>query len=188
MPTTKISREEAVERIAEEFRRHGYAGTSLSRIAEATGLGRASLYHHFPGGKDQMVREVFRKVGEEVGQILGLLQEPGDPSQRITASMKAVDRFYAGGAKNCLLGAMVLSGGLELFADELGGAFSAWVEALSMAIEDADVPRQIARRRAEDAIARLQGALVVARGMRDPEFFQRMLAELPGELLAESPA
>lgn len=185
MPRTKLSREEAVERIAEEFRRHGYAATSLSRIAAATGLGRASLYHHFPGGKDEMVREVFRKVGEEVGEILALLQGPGDPRERITASVRAVERFYAGGAKNCLLGAMVLSGGSELFADELAAAFAAWVDALSATVEDANVPRRIAVRRAENAVMKLQGALVVTRGMRDPKLFQRMLSELPDELLAE---
>ena len=186
MPRSKISREEAVERIAEEFRRHGYAGTSLSRIAEATGLGRASLYHHFPGGKDEMVRQVFRKVGEEVGEILALLEEPGDPRDRITASMKAVERFYAGGAKNCLLGAMVLSGGSELFADELAAAFAAWIDALSATIRDAGVPARIARRRAEDAVMRLQGALVVTRGMKDTGVFRRLLSELPGQLLEES--
>ncbi len=188
MPRTKISREDAIERIAEEFRRHGYAATSVSRIAEATGLGRASLYHHFPGGKEEMVREVFRKVGEEVGQILGLLRAPGDPRERILASMHAVDRFYGGGAKNCLLGSMVLSGGLDLFADELGGAFGAWVDALRGVLEDAGIPSKVAQRRAEDAVVRLQGALVVTRGTRDPKFFQRMLKELPGNLLEEGGA
>ncbi len=186
MPRTKISREEAVERIAEEFRRHGYAATSLSRIAEATGLGRASLYHHFPGGKDEMVRQVFRKVGEEVGEILALLEAPGDPRDRIIASMRAVERFYAGGAKNCLLGSIVLSGGSELFADELAAAFGAWIDTLSSTVRDAGVPAAIARRRAEDAVMRLQGALVVARGMKDTGLFRRMLAELPDQLLEES--
>ena len=186
MPRAKLSREEAIERIAEEFRRHGYAATSLSRIAEATGLGRASLYHHFPGGKDEMVRQVFRKVGEEVGEILALLEEPGDPRDRVTASMKAVGRFYAGGAKNCLLGAMVLSGGSELFADELAAAFAAWIDALSATIRDAGVPARIARRRAEDAVMRLQGALVVTRGMKDTGVFRRLLSELPDQLLEES--
>jgi len=186
MPRAKFSREEAIERIAEEFRRHGYAATSLSRIAEATGLGRASLYHHFPGGKDEMVREVFRKVGEEVGEILALLQEPGDPRHRIAALMKAVERFYAGGAKNCLLGTMVLSGGSELFADELAGAFTAWIDALSATIKDAGIPARTARRRAEDAVMRLQGALVVTRGMKDTGVFRRLMAELPGQLLEES--
>ncbi len=186
MPRAKLSREQTIERIAEEFRRHGYAATSLSRIAEATGLGRASLYHHFPGGKDEMVREVFRKVGEEVGEILALLQEAGDPRDRIAASMKAVERFYAGGAKNCMLGTMVLSGGSELFADELAGAFAAWIDALSATIRDAGVPTRIARRRAEDAVVRLQGALVVTRGLKDTGVFRRLLSELPDQLLEES--
>ncbi len=186
MPRTKLTRTEAIERIAEEFRRNGYAATSLSRLAEATGLGRASLYHHFPDGKNEMVREVFGMVGDEVGEILRLLVEPGDPRDRITASMQAVERFYAGGAKNCLLGAMVLSGGAGLFADELAGAFKAWVDALSATIEDANLPRREARRRAEDAVMKIQGALVVARGMNDTALFRRMMAELPDALLAET--
>lgn len=185
MPRTKRSRDEAIEQIAEQFRRHGYAATSLSRIAEATGLGRASLYHHFPGGKKEMVQEVFRKVGAEVGEILGQLAGPGDPRDRITASMKAVDRFYAGGDKNCLLGALVLSGGAELFADELAGAFAAWIDTLGATIQDAGVPATVARRRAEDAVMRLQGALVVTRGTQDKGLFRRMLAEMPDELLRD---
>ena len=40
--------------LAEAFREHGYAGASLSVIGEATGLGRGSLYHFFPGGKREM--------------------------------------------------------------------------------------------------------------------------------------
>ena len=100
--------------------------------------------------------------------------------------MKAVGRFYAGGAKNCLLGAMVLSGGSELFADELAAAFAAWIDALSATIRDAGVPTRIARRRAEDAVVRLQGALVVTRGMKDTGLFRRLLSELPNQLLEES--
>ena len=186
MPRTKLSRDEAVERIGEQFRRHGYAATSVSRISEATGLGRASLYHHFPGGKAEMVREVFRQVGTEVGEILGRLAGPGEPRHRIIASMKAVDHFYAGGDKNCLLGAMVLSGGAEPFADELAGAFAAWIDTLSATIQDAGVSAKIARCRAEDAVMKLQGALVVTRGMKDSGLFRRVLAEMPDELLQDS--
>lgn len=41
------------------FRQYGYDGATLSKISEATGLGKASLYHHFPGGKDEMVEVVL---------------------------------------------------------------------------------------------------------------------------------
>jgi len=32
------------------------AGTSFSEVLEATGAPRGSVYHHFPGGKDQLVK------------------------------------------------------------------------------------------------------------------------------------
>ena len=40
--------------LAEVFRAHGYEGASLSLITRATGLGKGSLYHLFPGGKAEM--------------------------------------------------------------------------------------------------------------------------------------
>ena len=41
------------------FQEQGFEGTSLSMIAKATGLKRASLYHHFPNGKEQLVGEML---------------------------------------------------------------------------------------------------------------------------------
>lgn len=46
------------------FRTHGYDGASLSRISEATGLQRASLYHRFPDGKLQMGKAVLEHAIE----------------------------------------------------------------------------------------------------------------------------
>ena len=59
MPAPLIAKDEVLSRLFGVFRTYGYEGATLARISESTGLGRASLYHYFPGGKDEMAREVL---------------------------------------------------------------------------------------------------------------------------------
>lgn len=48
----------AAERL---FAEHGYAGVSMRDIAVALGMRQASLYHHVPGGKEQLFIEVTER-------------------------------------------------------------------------------------------------------------------------------
>jgi TetR/AcrR family transcriptional regulator, lmrAB and yxaGH operons repressor len=41
------------------LRERGYSGTSFSELIESTGAPRGSIYHHFPGGKQQLAREAI---------------------------------------------------------------------------------------------------------------------------------
>ena len=54
MPAALASREVVLERLLATFRDQGYDGASLAELSAATGLGKSSLYHHFPGGKVDM--------------------------------------------------------------------------------------------------------------------------------------
>ena len=187
MPAAKITRDEALTRIAEVFRAHGYDGASLSRLSETTGLGRASLYHHFPGGKEEMAREVFRHLGLEVDRhLLQPLRAEGSPLERIEKHLRGARAFYGRGGKNCLLGAVALGGGSDLFAGELKQSFRTWIDALARVLREAGLPQRTARRRAELAVGQIQGALVVARGLGEPEAFGRILQSLPEQLLEEA--
>jgi TetR/AcrR family transcriptional repressor of nem operon len=56
-PTTKSTRGEAtrqriVEQSATVFNRHGYSGTSMSALMDATGLEKGGLYRHFESKQD----------------------------------------------------------------------------------------------------------------------------------------
>ncbi|MEM8810542.1 MAG: TetR/AcrR family transcriptional regulator, partial [Cyanobacteria bacterium P01_G01_bin.38] len=44
-----MTKDAAIAKLTPVFRRYGYEGASLSMLSKATGLGKASLYHHFPG-------------------------------------------------------------------------------------------------------------------------------------------
>lgn len=54
-----MSKEEVIAQLTKVFRQYGYEGATLARLSEATGLGKASLYHHFPKGKEEMAAVVL---------------------------------------------------------------------------------------------------------------------------------
>ena len=62
LPVPLLSRDQVIDRLFVVFRDHAYDGATLSLISQATGLGKSSLYHYFPGGKDDMVRAVFDRI------------------------------------------------------------------------------------------------------------------------------
>lgn len=61
--TLTPTRERILYAAAELFRRQGYAGTGLKQIVAEAQAPFGSLYHHFPGGKQQLADEVIRTGG-----------------------------------------------------------------------------------------------------------------------------
>jgi TetR/AcrR family transcriptional repressor of lmrAB and yxaGH operons len=59
----------------------------------------------------------------------------------------------------------------------------AWIEAIAVMLHETGLPARIARERAEDAVIRIQGGLVMARAKDDVVPFQRTLKSLPQDLL-----
>ena len=53
-PMATGTRERILDASTELFRRQGYAGTGLKSVVDKAGAPFGSLYHHFPGGKDQL--------------------------------------------------------------------------------------------------------------------------------------
>ena len=166
-------------------RRHGYDGASLAELSKATGLGKSSLYHYFPDGKDDMVRAVLEHLGSQLqASIFGPLREAGPPRRRVERMVKTVDGYYRGGREACVLGNLVLGTSRTRFGAKLRAIFDEWIDALAVALRDAGLSRSVARARAEDAVIRIEGALVLAGGMDDVSLFGRALKQLPAELLA----
>jgi AcrR family transcriptional regulator len=187
MPPALLSRDEVIERLMLVVRRAGYDGASLAELSKATGLGKSSLYHYFPDGKDDMVRAVLDHVATQLRErVFTPLRAPGSARRRVEQMVKTLDEYYRGGREACVLGNLVLGTSRTRFRRQLRSIFDEWITALADALVDAGLSRPVARARAEDAVMRIEGALVLAGGMDDVALFGRALKQMPAELLAPS--
>jgi AcrR family transcriptional regulator len=57
------TKERILDNTGELFRRYGYTGTGLKQIVANANAPFGSVYHFFPGGKEQLGEEVIRRSG-----------------------------------------------------------------------------------------------------------------------------
>lgn len=72
------TRERIVTASAELMRRQGYGATTVKQVTLGAAAPIGSLYHHFPGGKQQIAAEVLRTTGAAYIELLPLLMDPHD--------------------------------------------------------------------------------------------------------------
>ncbi len=185
MPPALQSRDAVVGQLLSVLRRTGYDGASLAELSKATGLGKSSLYHHFPAGKDDMVRAVLEYLARQLRQnVFVPLHAHGEPLSRLNTMLRALDTFYAHGHEPCVLAQLVMGTSRDRFRAELTSIFTEWTQAIAHTLIDAGFSASEARLRAEDAVLRVQGALLVAAGLDDDRVFGRTLSSLAFTLLA----
>ena len=76
--------------------------------------------------------------------------------------------FYSGGRQSCLLDSLSFSAEQSEMKKHIKKGMTAWAKALAAVAREAGHPAKRAQQRAEDTIARIQGALVLARAMDHP--------------------
>jgi TetR/AcrR family transcriptional regulator, lmrAB and yxaGH operons repressor len=173
--------------LGEVFRAHGYEGATLALISQATGLGKGSLYHFFPGGKQQMAAEVLAEIDRWFEtSIFAPLRNSHDAEPAVAAMIGATDDYFRSGRRVCLVGVIALGASRDTFAVQVSEYFARWQDALANLLRRSGRTAGLARRRAEDAILTIQGALVLARARNDAKIFGRAMVELQARLLAPS--
>ena len=179
MPRNITERDDIIPTLAELFRERGFAGTSLSEITERTGLGKGSLYHFFPNGKEEMGKAVLDDVANWFEyHIFTPLREGEDPYADIEYMFKATTQFFHSGRRICLVGVFALDDTRDRFSSEVQSYFGEWTKALTVALRRTDFGAAQAREIAEDVVAGIQGALVLARSQDDPKIFTRAIKRL----------
>lgn len=183
-----MTKTDMLARLMDLFRKHGFDGASVSDISESTGLGKSSLYHHFPNGKEEMALQVLAHLEEQLEQALfAPMRSSEEPAKKLNQMLDAIDRFYESGKKACLLERLCASVDARRFRRPLGRAFNTWIDAVEALGVEAGLPRAVARRRAEDLVVRIEGALVVCAGTGETDVFTRTIRDLRDSVLAPVP-
>src|SRR4051812_44011145 len=80
------SRDRLLDAAVDLLQRQGYHGTGLNELLERSEAPRGSLYHYFPGGKEQIGAEAIARAGEQVAAAVAhLLRAKPSPADAVEA-------------------------------------------------------------------------------------------------------
>ena len=176
-----------MQRSAELFRRQGFAGTGVKQIVAEASAPFGSLYHFFPGGKEQLGEEVIRSSGAIYGQLLEAFYEPGkDP-------VAATRNFFAAAAQTlresdyadaCPIATVALevSSTNEPMRQACADVFDGWIDGATERLIEAGLTRKRSRELAFSLIGALEGAFVLSRALRSTEPLEAAGASMTAEM------
>lgn len=168
------TRDRIVESSAELFRRQGYAATGVKQIVAEAQAPFGSLYHFFPGGKEQLGAEAIRTSGAIYGQLIPAVFDPAPDV------VTGVRDFFAGAAEHlqdtdyadaCPIATVSLevSSSSEPMREACADVFESWIAAGAERLAGAGLSSDRARELTIAMLAALEGAFVLARALRTTE-------------------
>jgi AcrR family transcriptional regulator len=181
------TKERIVQRSAELFRRQGFAGTGVKQIVAEASAPFGSLYHFFPGGKEQLGEEVIRWSGGIYGQLLDAFYKPGEDP------VAATRNFFAAAAQTlretdyadaCPIATVALevSSTNEPMRQACADVFDGWVDGATERLIETGLTRKRSRELAFSLIGALEGAFVLSRALRSTEPLEAAGASMTAEM------
>jgi AcrR family transcriptional regulator len=150
------TRERMIVSTALLVREKGARATSIDDVLAHSGAPRGSVYHHFPGGRDQLLTEATTYAADYVAHQL---EQHSDPLALLEGFFEGYRRDLVkyDFAPGCPIVAVAIEGesGLQ---DLAGATFERWTTLLAERFKDRDL--------AVTVLASLEGALVLCRAQK----------------------
>jgi AcrR family transcriptional regulator len=166
------TRDRLVATTAELFQRQGFNGTSMKQITDGAKATTGSLYHFFPGGKDELAAEVIRTAGAGYLELFQLVTAVAK------TSAEAISMLFDGAAATLERSDYVDACPIFTVALEVASAdetlrmacddvFGAWTKTATAMFRKDGLAAKAAKALAATVIAALGGAFILARTARD---------------------
>src|SRR3954447_15322530 len=189
MPQPKPGpRERMIVSTALLVRERGARATSLDAVLQHSGAPRGSIYHHFPGGREQLLREATDYAGEYVARRLERTA-PEDPLAAIDILLDEyresllTSDFRAG----CAVVAVAVESGEDGpdLRDDVVAAFDRWRQIFARGFATRGIDRARSDELALLVVSGFEGALILSRAYRDLAPLESMRSEIRARVEAE---
>lgn len=168
MKNAAVHRENLVRTAMRLFRRQGYSSTGLQQILAESGAPKGSLYHYFPGGKEELGVAAIVLAGAMIQEMLSEhATRHADPKAFLRAYCRTMagwmeeSDFQSGCpvATSLLETAPVSVGMTQAGLDVIDG----WIAVVTDVLARGGLERRNARVRAQLIVAAMEGALLLSR-------------------------
>jgi TetR/AcrR family transcriptional regulator, lmrAB and yxaGH operons repressor len=171
------ARDRMIEGAAILLAKNGLQATSFSEVLDYTGAPRGSIYHHFPGGKEQLIDAAIDLAG---GRAVGAMQQwhgltAVEVTERFLNLWRSVLSHSSMTAGCAVLAVTIATDSPDLLA-HAATIFRDWRHGLTELFVAAGM--RDAERFATTLIAATEGAVVLARAEQSMEPFELVATEL----------
>jgi TetR/AcrR family transcriptional regulator, lmrAB and yxaGH operons repressor len=157
----------------------GVEGTSFSEVLAAADAPRGSVYHHFPGGKSELMHAALDRASER--SLAAMEAFRGQNAREVLEHFLELWRGlleYSHLNAGCAVLAVTVTGPESNIHDHVGSIFKAWTDLLTELFVVGGLRVDAAHRMATVAIAATEGAIVLARAQRSTDPFDEVAATL----------
>jgi AcrR family transcriptional regulator len=168
------TRHRILETSAELFRKQGYAATGVKQIVTVAQAPFGSVYHFFPGGKEQLGAEAIRVSGVLYEQLIPAVLDPApDPVTGVREFFRLAGEHlretdYVDACPIATI-ALEVSSASETLRTACAEVFESWIAAGARHYEQGGIAPEKARELTIAMLAALEGAFVLARATRSVE-------------------
>lgn len=175
----KNVRQRMVAGAAQLLATKGLQATSFTEVIELTDTPRGSIYHHFPGGKDELVLAALDASRQSMDERLAALE--GRPARELLDVFFDAWRGFLTGndyGMGCAVVAVTVDAEARQLLDAAGATFVDWEEQLARLWTSAGLGSDAARDFGSTLMSVTEGAVVICRAKRSTETLDRVQAQM----------
>lgn len=178
MTSEPTTRDKLIAAMSSSLRARGFGSTAMKDLLATSGISSGSMYHFFPGGKEELAAAAIRDVGldaaERIRKVFTASTSVAEGVRRIFDALIA-DLEQAEFAKGCPIGvpateAVGLSADIQAACQEV---FGAWVKAYADALIHEGWAEAEATSMGTAIVTTYEGSVTIARALRSTEAVAR---------------